>query len=403
MREMIYLGALSGTSMDAIDIAAVDLSQTRPQLLAHANYPIAAPLRASAQRLQSGACRLIDYARLDREFGRLFADSIGDFIKQHNLSISTIEAIGLHGQTILHYAESNIDRNAARTTARTTESSKPPAAPLTLQVADPNIVAYQSGLTVVADFRRADIAAGGQGAPLTPALHALMFGESHKKNNTKQAVLNLGGIANISVLDGNRVLVGFDSGPGNCLMDAWSRRHHNQAYDQNGSWAAAHPPDSELLRALLDDPFFSQAPPKSTCTSYFSLDWLTKHRAKNPPTTVGSVAATLAELTAISVANAVKDYIAADSELLVCGGGAHNQHLMARLHHHTQMRVRSTAAKGLHPDWVEAVAFAWLAKQRLENRSGNVAAATGARAAVVLGAIYQPRQQAGCSERALQS
>jgi len=399
MREMIYLGALSGTSMDAIDIAAVDLAQTRPHLIAHANYPITPPLRESAQRMQSGTCRLVDYAQLDRQFGRLFADSIGDFIKQHNLSISTIEAVGLHGQTILHHTENIVERNAERTTEISAEGGKPPAAPLTLQVADPNIVAYQSGLTVVADFRRADIAAGGQGAPLAPALHALMFGESHKK----QAIVNIGGIANISVLDGNRVLIGFDTGPGNCLMDAWSRKHYNQAYDQNGSWAASHKPDSQLLHSLLDDPFFSQAPPKSTCTGYFSLDWLAKQRPKNPPTTAGSVAATLAELTAITVANAVKDYIAADNELLVCGGGAHNQHLMNRLRHHTQMRVRSTAAKGLHPDWVEAVAFAWLAKQRVENRSGNVAAATGAGEAVVLGAIYQPRQQAGGVARSVQN
>ena len=364
----VFIGALSGTSMDAIDIVAVDLSVKHPILLAHANYPIAKELATHAKRMQSDACRLTEYAQLDRTFGKLFADCINDFIVRQKIPSEAIAAIGLHGQTILHDTRRG--------------------SPLTLQIADPNVVAYQTGLTVVADFRRADIAAGGQGAPLAPALHAQLFAEADKM----QAVVNIGGIANITVLDRAQVVVGFDIGPGNCLMDVWCRKHNDQDYDYDGRWAAAYVPDMELLEVMLKDPFFVKAPPKSTCTSYFSLDWLNGYIKKRVSPSPGDVAATLAEFTAITIADALKTYITENDEVLVCGGGVHNKHLMARLRRHTQMNIMSAADKGVDPDWVEGILFAWLAKQRIENRSGIIPSLTGAREATLSGAIYRPTQ-----------
>ena len=361
----VFIGALSGTSMDAIDIVAADLSVKHPVLLAHANYPIDKELATHAKRMQSDACRLTEYAQLDYKFGKLFADCINDFIARQKISSEAIVAIGLHGQTILHDTRHG--------------------SPLTLQIADPNVVAYQTGLTVVADFRRADIAAGGQGAPLAPALHAQLFAETDKI----KAVVNIGGIANITVLDGNQVVVGFDTGPGNCLMDVWCRKHNDQDYDYDGQWAAAHTPDTELLQAMSKDPFFVKAPPKSSCTSYFSLDWLNGYIKKRVSSNPGDVAATLAEFTAITITDALKAYISENDEVMVCGGGVHNRHLMDRLRRHTRMNVMSTADKGVDPDWVEGILFAWLAKQRIENRCGIIPSLTGAREATLSGAVYR--------------
>ena len=367
MNEM-FIGALSGTSMDAIDIATVDFSFKHPVLLAHANYPIAKELVVRAKRMQSSACRLTEYAQLDHTFGELFADCINDFIARQKLSSEAVAAIGLHGQTILH---------------DTIHGS-----PLTLQIADPNIVAYQTGFTVVADFRRADIAAGGQGAPLVPALHAQLFAQADKK----QAIVNIGGIANVTVLNGEQIIAGFDTGPGNCLLDAWCRKHNEQGYDHDGQWAASHVSDTELLQAMLKDPFFVKAPPKSTCTGYFSLDWLNGYIKKNVSLSPGNIAATLTEFTAITIADALKAYISENDEVLVCGGGVHNRRLMDCLRRHTRMNVISTEDKGVDPDWVEAILFAWLAKQRIENCSVNIPSLTGAREATLSGAIYRSRQ-----------
>lgn len=350
--------------MDAIDIAATNFSQTRPQLLACANYPIPSDLRDRVRRLQTERCHLSELMRLDYQFGRLFANSLNDFITRENLNPDTVSAIGLHGQTVLHQLEEE--------------------SPLTLQIGDPNLVAYATGIVVVSDFRRADIAAGGQGAPLAPALHALAFGEAGKQ----KLVVNVGGIANITVLDGNRVIAGFDTGPGNCLIDAWSRNQRNQPVDYDGQWAAAHSPNASLLRRLLDDSFFHKKPPKSACASDFSLDWLENHLSKNNAINSGVVVATLTELTAVSIAEAIKDY-PNNGHLLVCGGGVHNTYLMERLELHTRLRVTSTADAGLNPDWVEAILLAWLAKLRLENRSGVLPATTGADQAAVLGALYE--------------
>ena len=363
----VFIGALSGTSMDAIDIASVDFSTKHPLLLAHANYPITEDLIAQAKRMQSDACRLTEYVQLDYTFGKLFADCINDFVIHQELSGEAVAAIGLHGQTILHDTRHEF--------------------PLTLQIADPNIVAYQTGLTVVADFRRADIAAGGQGAPLAPALHAQLFAQADKK----QAIVNIGGIANITILDGEQIIAGFDAGPGNCLLDAWCRKHNEQGYDRDGQWAASHTPDTELLQAILIDSFFVKTPPKSTCTSYFSLDWLNSYIKKSVSQNPGNIAATLTEFTAITIADALKAYISENDEVLICGGGVHNKHLINCLRRHTQMNVISIGDRGVDPDWVEAILFAWLAKQRIENRSGIIESFTGAREATLLGTIYSAR------------
>ena len=363
----VFIGALSGTSMDAIDIASVDFSAEYPSLLAHANYPIAEDLVMQAKRMQSDACRLTEYVQLDYTFAKLFADCINDFIARQELSREMVAAIGLHGQTILHDTRHE--------------------SPLTLQIADPNIVAYRTGFTVVADFRRADIAAGGQGAPLAPALHAQLFAQADKR----QAIVNIGGIANVTVLDGEQIIAGFDAGPGNCLLDAWCRKHNRQGYDRDGQWAASHAPDMKLLQAMLTDPFFVKSPPKSTCTGYFSLDWLKGYIKKSMSPSLGNIAATLTEFTAITIADALKAYIGENDEVLVCGGGIHNKYLMDCLRQHTQMNIVSTEDRNVDPDWVEAILFAWLAKQRIENRSGIIESFTGAREATLLGTIYSTR------------
>ena len=350
--------------MDAVDIAAVDFSAKRPRILACAGYPIVRTLVTQLKKMQSGPCRITEYAQLDYIIGTLFADCINDFIKHQDLSVDVIAAIGLHGQTILH---------------DTTQST-----PHTMQIADPNIVAYKTGITVVSDFRRADIAAGGQGAPLAPAIHALLFAEANKK----QVVLNIGGIANATVLNGTHVVAGFDTGPGNCLMDAWSLKHNNKNHDQDGNWAASHALDAKLLDAMLKDYFFIKTPPKSACAGYFSLEWLSGYMPKSTTPSPGAVAATLAELTAITIAEGLRTYVTPGDELLVCGGGVHNKYLIERLRKHSQMTVLSTADKGINPDWVEAILFAWLAKQRLANCSGVIPTVTGANEATVLGAIY---------------
>ncbi|MDD9805541.1 MAG: anhydro-N-acetylmuramic acid kinase [Gammaproteobacteria bacterium] len=365
----IYLGALSGTSLDSVDVAAVDFDGGAT-LIAFASRPID---RAVAQRitnLQSGHAPLSELARLDCELGHLFADAVLGLIEDQSLAAGAIEAVGLHGQTLLHRPDDDC--------------------PYSVQIGDPNIVAARTGLTTVADFRRADIALGGQGAPLTPAFHRELFGHIERA-----AIVNIGGIANLTVLGGGEV-AGFDTGPGNCLMDAWTMRHRQQPFDDEGRWAAGASPDRDLLARLLDHPPFSAPPPKSFCTSQFPVGWLEEYLEDGADP--AAVQATLAELTAATITDAVRRHAAAAETLLVCGGGVRNRHLMQRLSALIGIRVCSTEAEGVPPDRVEALAFAWLARQRLARASGVIPAATGARQAALLGAVYRPPPQGAGQE-----
>lgn len=357
-----YIGLMSGTSVDAIDAALVRFDP-RPSVVAARSFPLARDLRARLRAI-TDQTPLGIAAQLDVELGRLFAAAALELLRDAGLPPAAVRAIGSHGQTIWH-----------------APASEPP---YTLQIGDPNVIAERTGITTVADFRRRDLAAGGQGAPLVPAFHREVFGSPAET----RCVLNLGGIANITVISEDAVL-GFDTGPANTLLDSWIASQRGDAYDAAGAWAASGQCSPDLLEALLADPYFALPAPKSTGPEHFSRAWLREHLAAFPGLAAEDVQATLVELTARTVAAAVRQYAAGAAKLLVCGGGVHNRLLMARLATLlAPMEVASTASAGIDPDFVEACAFAWLARQRLAERPGNVPTATGARAPVVLGGVY---------------
>ncbi len=361
----MYLGALSGTSIDAADVIAADFKDNQIAVLAFASYPIKPQLAQEVRAAQGGMQTLKQFAQLDYLFAQTFADSINAFVKDRGLPSDEIKALGLHGQTVLH--------NPAD------------AYPSTIQIGNPNIVAAETNLVTIADFRRADMAYGGQGAPLTPSFHELAFGEpGHAK-----AVVNIGGIANITVLsEQGRVTAGFDVGPGNCLMDLWARRHLRKAFDDGGQWAASAQADRTLLKRLSDEPYFSLPPPKSACAGQFDLGWLQQRLAdKYEP---ASVQATLSELSAQCIAQAIRDYAPDTRTILICGGGAYNRRLIDNIGKHTDMETKTTLDEGINPMHVEALTFAWLAQRRLDAKPGAMTTATGARKAAILGAIYAP-------------
>ena len=369
--ERLFIGLISGTSLDGIDAALVDLSQT-PRLIAarHQPYPrdLLDPLRALCL---PGGNEIDRLGGLDRRVAFAFADAVAELLTQAGVPSQRITAIGSHGQTVRHRPGSPY--------------------PFSLQIGDPNTLAEQTGITTVADFRRRDLAAGGEGAPLVPAFHQAML----RHPSRPRVVLNLGGIANITCLppgDSNRPVTGYDTGPANTLLDRWVARHQDQPLDRDGAWAAAGRLLDPLLQRLLEDPYFSLPPPKSTGPEYFNLPWLERH-LDPPPQRPEDVQRTLLELTAVSVSQAIAREGLAPAEVLVCGGGVHNSLLMSRLqHHHQEGQVRSTATQGLDPDWVEAMAFAWLASRTLAGLSGNLPSVTGARRDVVLGGIFSGRR-----------
>ncbi len=362
----LYIGLISGTSADSIDAALARFDQGRPQLLAsHAHpWPVELRDRILALAQTGGALDLDAFGRLDVEIGRHFASAALHLLQHSGAPTDAVRAIGSHGQTLRHRPTGDL--------------------PFTLQLGDPSVIAERCGIDVVADFRRADIAAGGQGAPLLPALHAMLLARPGRT----RVVLNLGGIANITILGADGGVRGFDTGPANGLLDAWCLRQRGEPFDRDGSFAAAGRTDPDLLHALLADPYFSLAPTKSTGREHFHLDWLTLHprlSALHP----ADVQATLLELTARSVAAAVEQYAPSAQDVLTCGGGVHNGALMHRLAQLLSPRLLcSTADHGVDPDFVEATAFAWLARQRLLQLPGNLPAVTGARGPRVLGAIY---------------
>lgn len=361
-----YLGLISGTSADSIDAVLVSFSRDVPQLLASHAHPWPAALRERMLALaQDEATIDLDaFGRLDVEIGHGFADAALHLLEQSGTPARTVRAIGSHGQTLRH-------RPLGRH-------------PFTLQLGDPSVIAERCGIEVVADFRRADIAAGGQGAPLLPALHAMLLA----RPGHVRVILNLGGIANITVLGADGSVHGFDTGPANGLLDAWCLRQRHEPFDRDGAYAASGRVDATLLAALLADPYFALPPPKSTGREHFHLGWLATHprlAALDP----ADVQATLLELTARSVATAIAQSAPGAEEVLACGGGVHNGALMRRLGELLAPSVLlSTSRYGIDPDFLEATAFAWLARQRLLGLPGNLPAVTGARGPRVLGAIY---------------
>jgi anhydro-N-acetylmuramic acid kinase len=362
----LYLGLISGTSADGVDAALVSFDQGVPQLRAALTHPWPEPLRERVLALAQDLERfdLDAFGRLDVAIGRHFAAAAQALLASSGTPATAVRAIGSHGQTVRHRPDGPM--------------------PFTLQLGDPTVIAEGCGIDVVADFRRADIAAGGQGAPLLPAVHAMLLG----RPGQTRVVLNLGGIANITVLGADGRVLGFDTGPANGLLDAWCLEHRGEAFDRDGAFAAAGKVEPALLAALLADPYFALPPPKSTGREHFHLAWL----ARQPGVAAlapADVQATLLALTVHSVADAIEAHAATATDVLVCGGGVHNPLLMRGLADRLAPRaVLSTATQGIDPDYLEATAFAWLARQRLLGLPGNLPAVTGARGRRVLGALY---------------
>jgi len=364
-----YLGLISGTSADGIDAALVrfadDSAHARPELVYGHTFPWDPTLRARLVELGQRAAMLTldDVGELDVRIGRAFADAARTAIDASGVPVGGIAAIGSHGQTLRHRAHGPL--------------------PYTLQLGDPSTIAERCGVRVVADFRRRDVAAGGHGAPLVPAFHAATL----HSDTEDRAVLNLGGIANVTLLPAHGDVRGFDTGPANGLMDAWCLRHNGTAYDAGGALAAQGRVDDALLARLLDEPWFAQPPPKSTGRDQFHLGWVESRLGGTE--SAADVQATLLALTVRTVVDAVRATQPATRRLIPCGGGVHNAALMTALAAAMpEATVESSAMHGLDPDFVEAMAFAWLARETLAGRPGNVAAVTGAAGPRVLGAVY---------------
>jgi len=365
-----YIGLMSGTSADGIDAVAVAIDEPRKlKLLASTHQSYDDALRAQIQSLMHrGDDELERSAILDGILGQLFANAVNAVLDKAGLGKSEIRAIGSHGQTVRH---------------------GPLAAhPYTIQIGNPAVIAEQTGITTVANFRARDMAAGGQGAPLVPAFHHWLF----QRPGRRRAIVNIGGIANLTALpsETSDAVIGFDTGPGNTLLDRWIGRHRDERYDANGDWAAAGSMDEALVGRFLDDPYFARRPPKSTGCEYFNLSWVdSRLAAAGTAREPADVQAMLTELTARSIAQAIVRLGGGADEVFICGGGAHNRELMRRLQANLgATSLHNTAELGLHPDWVEATAFAWLAHQTLEGRPGNLPSVTGARHAALLGGIY---------------
>lgn len=369
---MLYLGLISGTSADGIDAALVRF-QPRVELLAARTFEYPAELRARLLALMHADALPVDeYGALDAQVGEAFAAAATRLLEEAGIDRREVAAIGSHGQTVRH---------------------RPWLAhPFTLQVGDPNRIAERTGIRTVADFRRRDIAAGGQGAPLVCALHAALFADAREA----RAILNLGGIGNFTLLVPGEPVRGFDTGPANCLLDGWAQRHLGQARDEGGAFAAGGRVDTALLHTLLADEYFARPLPKSTGREHFHLAWLDAHLAAHPGLAAADVQATLLALSARSIARALRDHAPQSARVIACGGGVHNAALMRALGIELptvlghDCALETTAAHALDPDFVEAAAFAWLARQTLAGQPGNCVDVTGAAGPRVLGAIHAP-------------
>ena len=361
----LFLGLISGTSADGIDVALASFDPA-PRLHAALTHPYPEQLRRRILDLAQGDGRIAldEFGTLDVEIAQSFAGAANALLEREKIVTGSIAALGSHGQTVRHRPRQT--------------------PPYTMQLGDPNVIAEITGIATIADFRRRDIAAGGQGAPLAPAFHAAML----PRDGVDRVVLNLGGIANISVLD-KESLHGFDTGPASCLLDAWAQEQLGVSFDLDGAFAARGHINAGLLARLLAEPYFAAPPPKSTGREVFHLDWLRSHLHASPAAPA-DVQATLVELTARSIADAVHAYAPSAREVLVCGGGVHNPVLMrAIVDALAPSPAASTATRGIDPNYVEAMAFAWLARERLAGRAPeNVYHVTGARGPRVLGAIY---------------
>lgn len=363
MTDTRYIGLMSGTSLDGVDAVLLTFSCAGIARLEACNYqPFTDPLRHELLAMNSAANNEIERsAMLANQLAHLYAASVQSLLSQTGLAACDIAAIGCHGQTIRHR----------------------PDLGFTVQIGNAALLAELAGISVVADFRSRDVAAGGQGAPLVPAFHQALFAHSQ----IHRVIINIGGISNLTNLPAAGPASGFDCGPGNLLMDAWINRHAQQSYDRNGDWAASGTVIPALLRSMLLHPFLDQLPPKSTGRDTFNLDWLDS--LLQPTYAPADVQSTLLELTARCISDAIDQQCKHSAEIYLCGGGAHNTALSSRLQQLLGARkVLISDELGIGADWVEAAAFAWLARQTLLGAPGNLPGATGAAGSRILGAIY---------------
>ena len=361
-----YIGLISGTSADAIDAVAVNIANNHFTQIGSLAFPIDAKLREQIFSIQTQPCELKTFGELDTQIGETFANAALTLIKETQLDTSKIVAIGSHGQTVKH--DPDCDH------------------PFTIQLGNPSLIAEKTSITTIADFRRRDIAAGGQGAPLVLAFHQAWLG-----HQPSTAVLNLGGIANITVLanDNTQPRLGFDTGPANTLLDTWTRKHLQKAYDENGTWSRGGSVHGRLLESLLKHPYFRKLPPKSADIGQFNSAWLENFLKLFPDIAPQDVATTLVELTVSSIANALNSWAPEMQQVIACGGGCHNSYLMEQLAKRIYpTRLTTSKEFGIDVDWIEATAFAWLAQQTLLKKPGNAHHSTGASHPCILGGIY---------------
>jgi anhydro-N-acetylmuramic acid kinase len=366
----LYIGLMSGTSMDGIDAVLVDFSSTQAKLIASHSHSWPNALQQVLIDARSIPDDQLDtLSSLDMQTAEVFAEACFKLLENTGYQTRDILAIGNHGQTIRHRPD--IEN------------------PFSLQIGNADKLAALTGIDVISDFRSADIHAGGQGAPLVPAFHQAAF----HNEQVNRVVVNIGGISNITILakDRSQPVTGFDCGPGNTLMDAWISLHDDQRYDKDGALASRGKTDVRLLATLLLDDYFKLPPPKSTGFEYFNLEWLNRYIDK--AMSVADVQSTLCDLTATSIIRAINQYAPNTEEIYICGGGAHNQVLMRQLQAITQCPVQTTETLGVHPDWVEAMAFTWLAYRYNHQLTGNLPSVTGARTAVTLGKLSRASNQ----------
>ncbi len=368
MRPDLYVGLISGTSVDGIDAVLVEFGDHQVKLIESLSraYPDALREAILDATRSPSECTIDDVGALDTRIGRAFSEAAIALLESASRSPAEVIAIGSHGQTLRHQPD----------TTR----------PYTLQAGDPSIIATGTGITTVADFRRQDLALGGQGAPLVPPFHEWLFAEAGKDI----VVANLGGIANVTLLPGDgTATAGFDTGPANTLLDAWIRRTEQRDFDRDGAWASGGTVVDVLLETLLADEYIVRAPPKSTGFEHFNLAWLEQQGIDGLDPR--DVQATLLEFSARSLTLAIDRVMPGRQAIYLCGGGAHNGLLVERIDALSPgATVAPTSTRGLAPDWVEAAAFAWLARERLAGRPGNVPSVTGARRPSPLGGVYEP-------------
>lgn len=366
-KTQLYIGVMSGTSLDGIDVVVCDIQPNKIRLIGTLFTPIPNSLRSKLLKIcQNQPITISQVAEMDAELGKKFSDSINQILKKYQLHPQKIKAIGCHGQTVWHAPNSNT--------------------PCSLQSGDPNIIAAQTSITTIADFRRKDVARGGQGAPLAPLFHnAICPAMPHD-----QWVLNLGGIANLTFIPSNqsRTLQGFDCGPANILMDYFYQTHQSGPFDHNGDWASQGQVCEPLLTHMLKDPFFQQPHPKSTGREYFNAAWLQQHLAQYPDINPTDIQRTLMELTVHTICDALKTLPHNAQKIWVCGGGAYNTFLIDRLEDKSKLKIETTEKLGIAPEWIEACCFAWLAKKTLHHQLSMTPQITGARQASILGAIW---------------